>query len=207
MRISHIAVVSLLALSVMLDGLLPLNLPESVGTRRSGHAVRDLAGKERYRQLDRGVTLGPVHRLPDAQLPLPPIVSNRSRNARDTEHNTNTVNTTTGDNSDNNSMEAVDVTSHNTDMLDYRLATWVHRSLSGEVTASGSKYNPMDIHYIASNDYPLHTILEITHNDNVITGTVVDRGMMEGVDLSEAGFLALAGRLETGVISVAVRRK
>ena len=89
-------------------------------------------------------------------------------------------------------------------------ATWVHPSLAGRddtARGDGEKYWPWDREYIASISYPLGTVLEVHHNSNVLIGVVKDRGLLapDQVDLSEAGFLALAGRLGTGVISVTIR--
>ena len=89
-------------------------------------------------------------------------------------------------------------------------ATWVHPSLAGRddtARGDGEKYWPWDREYIASISYPLGAVLEVRHNSNVLIGVVKDRGLLapDQVDLSEAGFLALAGRLGTGVISVTIR--
>ena len=89
-------------------------------------------------------------------------------------------------------------------------ATYVHPSLAGRddtARGDGEKYWPWDREYIASISYPLGTVLEVRHNSNVLIGVVKDRGLLapNQVDLSEAGFLALAGRLGTGVISVTIR--
>lgn len=91
-------------------------------------------------------------------------------------------------------------------------ASWYGPGFDGKATASGQRFDPAAM-TCASWDYPLGTVLHVSHGSRCVRVLVNDRGPAKRfyrrgrrLDLSRAAFARLAHN-DVGLIRVEVRRE
>lgn len=92
------------------------------------------------------------------------------------------------------------------------IASWYGHECSGKLMANGKPFNPYAL-TCASWDYPLGTVLRVSHGDKTVRVVVTDRGPAKRlyrqgrkIDLSWKAFATLADP-RVGLIEVNIRKE